>query len=194
MLWRHDELFVTSWRVVDIMTNFFGVWTNFMTSWRVFFRDEPFDVMTYFWHDNKLLWRHDELFDIMTYFWHHNKYLTTWPIFNTMGNCLTSWRIAILYDVFLSHDKLFDVLINFLTSWWPFGRNDVFLTFWYLKKSCHDHRLFDIMTYVWCHDELFGIMTWFRRHDELFDVMTYFWHYNKLFWHHDDKTVRSGLW
>ena len=119
--WRHDML-LTVWRTC------FGVITNFMTSWRIIFfrfRDEPFDIMTYFWHDNELVWHHNELFDIMTYFWHHDEcfdaMMCSWCYDDFF---FTSWRFLRLHDEFVyfvtcfwSHDELCNVIMNFLTSW-----------------------------------------------------------------------------
>ena len=53
--WRHG-VFLTSWRIFDVMV-------NFLTPWRTFCRhDKYFDVMKCFWH-------HDELFGVVTCSW-----------------------------------------------------------------------------------------------------------------------------
>ena len=117
-----------------------------------------FDVMMY-----------GHTFDIMTHHIIHDMSVASWRLF---------WR----------HDKLFDVMANFLTSWQTFWRY-VFLTSW---RICDDitelfdifltpWRVFDIMTFVWRNKEYFHVMTYFWLHDKLFDVIPYIWHHDELF-------------
>ena len=58
--------------------------------------DERFDVMTYFWRNDKLFhvltyyWHHCELFDVMTCFWCHDMFLMLWHVFDVMTNLFSS--------------------------------------------------------------------------------------------------------
>ena len=127
--WRHDVLlssWIRTWRVFDVMTNFYWDHDYF---WRIFHimmcfwrPDELFDGMTNFWSvfdiicvfdvmKNVFMWW--RTFDVITSFWHHDEllrnfwrhevFLTSWCVFDILTNFLTSWRV-------------FDIMMNFLTS------------------------------------------------------------------------------
>ena len=101
--WHHD-VFLTSWCLFDILTIFFLIMTNLLSSWHVF------DIMTKLLTSWRNFWRHDNV--------------------HTMTNSLTfviSWWTVWRHDVFLRHSKLYDVMTLF-TSWRTFWRHDMFLT------------------------------------------------------------------
>ena len=127
-------------------------------------------AMTLKWHNIvAYVCPHDTLFavmtNIMTYVWCHDK----------------------LFDVLKfpwHNDKQYDVMMNFLTSWWTVLCHDVFLTsertFWrpdVLLMSWHTFWHPDKL--FWCDDKVFDLManflTYLWRHDTFFDVMTYYW-------------------
>ena len=104
------------------MTNFWCC-DIFLTSWRTFLRYyKRFDVMTYFWH-------HDKLYDTMNFvtsrhiFWLHDEFI------DIVKKYLTSWQ------TFWCHYALFDIMMYFWQK--------VLLTSW---QTFHDKMLFD----VWC--------------------------------------------
>ena len=96
--------------------------------------------------------------------------------------------IALFSNNFLPSCTLFAVMTNFLTSWGNVWRHDVFLTLWWT---------FDVMTYIWRHDELCDVMSYFLtswrtfwRNDARFDVKANFfdvmtWWHDMMYWRHD---------
>ena len=168
-LLRHDEHFdamelfdithfLTYWHTFDLMTNlltrFLSSWHNFSLFWeqniaKTCFgcHNELFDVIACFWC-------YDELFlGSMAYFWytfwHHNVFF---------------YFISQLLTHFWRHDKPFDAMVNvwmwwcifdvmnFLTSWRTFWRNDVIKLSWQ-----HKHRHNQIHATIsewWCGQTL----------------------------------------
>ena len=119
------------------------------------------DVVTYLCYVMTHFWHHDLRFNLMTYFWRHDDFLTSWRMFDVMTNVLTSWRM------FRRPDARFAVMTNLFMF----------------------RHTFDVMTYVWDHDDfcldlmknfLTSWQTFFMswgiiwRNDGRFDVMTYF--------------------
>ena len=106
----------------------------------------------------------------LRYFLHREKLFD--DMTNILTSCNTCWRHELLnimtcfwchndffefmtcfWHDFLGHDKLFDVMTNLVTSW----------------------GIFDVMTCVWCYDEMLDVMTYFLTKWGSFD----------LFWRHD---------
>ena len=132
---KYHGNFLTSWRVLDIMTNFLASWrvydvmVTFLASWRVF------DVMTNCLTHDVLLtsWRtirrhdvfftswklFDELFGVMMCFWRHENCLTN------MKTVLRTFVILMYFSchgrTFWTSWRIFYVMTNFLTSWRFFG-------------------------------------------------------------------------
>ena len=174
----------------SVMTNFW-LHDEFLTSWRtIWLLDELFDLMMRFLLYDKFLaswqtfWRHDERCYVM-YF------LRSWRVFDVMTNFLNSWLVF---------DMTFNVMTNVFTSW---------RVFWHIYELVFI-RNFDVMTYLWRHDELLEwrvfevmsiLLTSWRivwRHDDpltYFDIMTCFWHHDgfstswRTFWHHHARFV-----
>ena len=169
--WRHDVpllrhgVFLTLWRIFDVMTCLWG-------------HVALFDVITCFWRHDAIVdvmtcsWRHDALFSVITHF------LTSWRVFDVLTYLhfiLISWR---RYDMFWRHNALFEVVMSawrhgvFLTSQCTFWHHSVFLTSWLvldvMRHSLTAWQVFDVMT-------CFGIIANFLRH---------YAHY-AFFWHHD---------
>ena len=140
----------------------------------------------------------------MTYSWcrHHDVLLTLW-------------------GMFYRHEKLFDIMTNFFTSWRTLWCYDVLFDAM-IYFGCH-YRLFDVMAYFWrhyvnmtswrtCwrHEELSFfevimnfLVSWcicdvpltpwhiYRHHDELFNIMTNFLTLWQTLWRHDESLFSS---
>ena len=171
MFWRHDVPFrpsdvmtyiLTSKYIIDVMTHYFTIITNFRRHHALFdviklFRpyDVYFNVITYFL----------KVFDVMT------NYLTIvillWPskfLMSYMMYFMISWSIV---SVLWRHNVTF-------TSWRTLWCHDVPSTQW---------GNFDLMmyfsTYFWRHDTLFNVRTCSEvmmllgHCNMLFDLITY---------------------
>ena len=115
--WRHDELFLTSWRTFDVMT-------DILTSWRTFWRyDKLFDVM----RNYLIAW---PVFDVMMNF------LSSWRIYDVMTNVLASWRVFYVMN-FLSSWRIYDFMTNLLASWYIFTG--------YVYRACMMSELFKLI-------------------------------------------------
>ena len=182
---RKDALFFTSWRVLDVMTQF---WRHhvFWTSWRAFWRHHLFWSS---WRHFLTSWR---VLAAVTHF------LTSWRVLDVMTHLWTSWPTVdvmtcfglhdVSFDVmtcFGHHDALFDAMTYFgrhdalfwrhhvfWTSWRTFWRHHLFWTSWSVLDVLD--ALYDVITCFGRHYILFDVMTYFGLHDALFDVIAYF--------------------
>ena len=125
--WRHDKV-MTLWRI-------FNFTTNLLTSWRIFY------IMMKFLTWWRTFWRHDVFLmsccklDLLTTLltswrtcWCNDVFLTSWGTFwcpSVYFNVTTN--IVMSLHIFLHRDELFDITMNFWTSWCIF---DVMTNFW----------------------------------------------------------------
>ena len=178
--------------IFDVMTNLLALWQTFsrddvfLVSWWTS-NDEPFVLMTCFWHYGepfwhqvkqidvikyfltswRIFWCGHKRFEIMTCLWHHDEFLG--------DQLLTSSR----KQHFWCHDTLFwrhELHCVLFTSWRAFCGHDVFLTsrltrpdyFLIISGTKYYENVFLMSLtslYFWLHDKLLTSWQTFWRHD-----------------------------